>query len=128
MLPIFTVLTCLRLPKTKEQSNTLSTWGKLRQLDLVGIGIFVPLITCLVLALQWGGDQYTWSSKEVLPLLVATGTLCLVFAVQQYYMGDQATLPLRLLRSRILLFNISVIFSTAGALYLFTYYVSDSSP
>ncbi|KAJ5370253.1 uncharacterized protein N7496_006345, partial [Penicillium cataractarum] len=110
VVPIFTVLACLRLLKTEDQSNqsnTRSTWGKLRQLDLV----------------VWGGDRYAWSSKEVLPLLVVTGTLCLVFALQQYYIGDQATLPLRLLRSRILLFNVLVIFSTAGALYLFTYYL-----
>ncbi|KAA8652096.1 hypothetical protein EYZ11_004133 [Aspergillus tanneri] len=123
VIPIMTVLTFLQLPKTAEQSATTSTLARLHQLDLLGMALFLPLVICLVLALQWGGSEYAWNSRHVVPLLVVAGVLAVVFVVQQYYMGDQGTIPHRLLRSRVLDFSIVVIFATAGALYVFTYYL-----
>jgi MFS family permease len=125
-IPIISVLLFLRLPETDKQGAS-SSLSKLRQLDPVGMALFVPLIICFTLALQTGGTEYPWNSKQVILPLAMTGALLAAFGVQQAYMQEQATLPARLLRSRIMLSSIAVSFACSGALYVFTYYVSEKS-
>ncbi|KAJ5626255.1 hypothetical protein N7510_002564 [Penicillium lagena] len=121
-IPIMTVFFYLRLPKTDQQSSATGL-AKLRQLDLVGMALFVPLMVCFVLALQCGGTEYPWNSKQVIVLLSMTGALLVAFVAQQAYMKDKAMVPARLLRSRIFLFSVLVSFATSGALYVFTFYL-----
>lgn len=126
VVPIISVLFFLRLPETDKQA-THSSLAKLRQLDPIGMALFVPLAICFTLALQTGGTQYPWSSKQVVIPLAMTGVLLVAFAVQQAYMQEHATLPARLLRSRIMLSSVAVSFACSGALYVFTYYVSGKT-
>ncbi|KAJ5946595.1 hypothetical protein N7454_003434 [Penicillium verhagenii] len=84
--------------------------------------LFVPLVICFTLALQTGGTAYPWSSKQVIVPLALTGAFLVAFTLQQAYMQEHATLPARLLKSRIMLFSIAVSFACSGALYVFTYY------
>lgn len=43
----------------KSVKNLGSTWReKLDQFDVFGTLIFLPMIVCLLLALQWGGSKY----------------------------------------------------------------------
>ncbi|KAJ6103032.1 hypothetical protein N7486_005459 [Penicillium sp. IBT 16267x] len=122
VIPILSVLFFLRLPKTDKQA-TISSLAKLRQIDPIGMALFVPLVICFTLALQTGGTEYPWSSKQVVVPLAMTGALLVAFAAQQAYMQEHATLPARLLRSRIMIFSIAVSFACSGALYVFTYYL-----
>ncbi|KAJ5939561.1 hypothetical protein N7466_002695 [Penicillium verhagenii] len=122
IIPITSVLFFLRLPKTDKQAESSPT-TKLRQLDPVGMALFVPLVICFTLALQTGGTAYPWSSKQVIVPLALTGAFLVAFTVQQAYMQEHATLPARLLKSRIMLFSIAVSFACSGALYIFTYYL-----
>lgn len=123
VIPILSVLFFLRLPKTDKQAAH-SPIAKLRQLDPIGMALFVPLVICFTLALQTGGTEYPWSSKQVVIPLAMTGALLVAFVLQQAYMQEHATLPVRLLKSRIMLSSIAVSFACSGALYVFTYYVS----
>lgn len=56
------------------------------------------MVTCLLLALQWGGSKYEWKDVKVIVLLVISAVLSLVFARIQFYLSDNATLPPRILR------------------------------
>jgi hypothetical protein len=89
--------------------------------------LFVPLVVCLISALQWGGTVYAWGDVRLIVLLVVAGLLAVGFTAQQNYAGENATLPLKLFRSRTLVFGMIFIFSTSGTLYVFTYYVSDGA-
>jgi hypothetical protein len=35
-------------------------------MDYIGSGLILACITCLLLALQWGGNDYAWSSTSLL--------------------------------------------------------------
>jgi MFS family permease len=39
-------------------------WRQIARMDYVGSGLILACITCLLLALQWGGNDYPWSSKS----------------------------------------------------------------
>ncbi|OJJ44233.1 hypothetical protein ASPZODRAFT_751038 [Penicilliopsis zonata CBS 506.65] len=73
---------------------------KIENLDLLGTAVFIPMMTCLLLALEWGGITYSWSDLRIIACLVVFGVLFAVFAWRQYRAGDRATLPLRILRNR----------------------------
>lgn len=46
----------LKIPQ--RDSEKLPLKNKLKQLDFPGSALFIPGIICLLLALQWGGQQY----------------------------------------------------------------------
>lgn len=53
----------------------------------------MPAIICLVLALQWGGNQYAWSSPRVIATLVVFAVLFVAWIVLQWFQGEEATVP-----------------------------------
>jgi hypothetical protein len=70
----------------------------LKKLDLVGTLIIVPCITCLLLALQWGGTRYGWQNVVIISLLVVFGALALSLGFLLYKSGYKATVPVKILK------------------------------
>ncbi|KAK1589752.1 major facilitator superfamily transporter [Colletotrichum navitas] len=85
-----------------QENNVLgeSIFRRIMQLDLIGTAIFIPAIICLLLALQWGGSVYTWSSSTVIGLLIGFALMTAVFVAIQLWQGDRGTLPPKLFKDR----------------------------
>lgn len=73
---------------------------KLARLDIPGTLMVIPSVVCLIVALQSGGVKYRWNDSDIVALLVAFGVLFLAFAGWQYYQGDKATIPPRIIKNR----------------------------
>ncbi|KAJ5138012.1 hypothetical protein N7526_004245 [Penicillium atrosanguineum] len=73
---------------------------KLMQMDIPGTAVLVPEIVCLLLALQWGGQEYDWSDGRVVALLTLSGVLLVAFVAVQMCLPKTATLPPRLFKQR----------------------------
>ncbi|KAI1860003.1 uncharacterized protein JN550_011687 [Neoarthrinium moseri] len=73
---------------------------KLNKFDLLGTVFLVPSVTCLLLALQWGGIRFGWGNPRIIVLLVLFALLLAAFAWRQYRLGEAAILPPRILRMR----------------------------
>lgn len=69
-------------------------------LDLVGSALILGALICYLLALQDGGLTYAWSSSREIGLLVGFGVLLIVFFINEWWMGDNAIIPLRILFTR----------------------------
>ena len=107
----------------REIGQTTKLGQKLKQLDIIGMTLIIASICCLLLAMQWGGEKLPWNSSKVIGLFVGSGLMLILFFIVQWRLGDDATLPLSILKQR-------SIFS--GAWYLFflampTYVVSVES-
>ena len=88
-------------PTTRAKSLAAGGWkAKLEQFDIYGTLIFLPMIVCLLLALQWGGSKYPWSNGRIIGLFVAFGVLALLWGGIQHWKQDNATVPPRLIRQR----------------------------
>jgi MFS family permease len=72
------------------------------ELDLVGFALIAPAAVQLMLALQWGGSQYPWNSPTVIGLFCGAAGTALVWGVWNWYRGDEALIPLSLIRQRAL--------------------------
>lgn len=105
---MFIVFWVLQLPPPKD--DNISWKQKLISLDPIGTTLFFPSIVCLLLALQWGGVTYAWSSGRIIALLVVFGVLFLAFVCVQLWRKETATVPPRIFANR----NIS-----AGMLFTF---------
>lgn len=73
---------------------------KLMQLDIPGTLIVMPSVTCLIIALQFGGVKYGWSDSRIVVMLVVCAVLFIAFAMWQYHKGDNATIPPRIIKNR----------------------------
>lgn len=71
------------------------------QLDLPGFAFIFSSLVCFTLALQWGGQTKSWSDGSVISTLVMWVVLTIGFFVVEYFQGERAMIPLRLLKTRL---------------------------
>lgn len=92
---------------------------RIKRLDLPGVAVFVPAIFMILLALQWGGITYAWSSSRIIGLFVGGGVTLILFGIYQWRKGDMAMIPPNILTNRtVLLASISAMWGM-GAQSLF---------
>jgi hypothetical protein len=116
---IFLVL--LEFPKTEIEDLPMKK--KLARLDPLGTLIFVPTIVCLILALQWGGSTYAWSSWRIIVLFVFFGVGAVAFASVQVLMPNSASLPWPLIKQRTMSSATFYMLFLSGAMMLLAYYL-----
>ncbi|CAI7625962.1 unnamed protein product [Penicillium pancosmium] len=107
-------------PRMKPQQNIWDIFG---QFDPVGTVLFVASIICLLMTIQWGGSQYPWSDGRIIALLTAFGVLLVAWVIVQWRGGDNATVPLRVLRQRSVAFSTFYIFFGSASFVLLIYYL-----
>ncbi|KAB8235333.1 major facilitator superfamily domain-containing protein [Aspergillus alliaceus] len=108
------------------QKNTrvdLPWRAKLRGLDLLGTSVFVPAITSLLLALQWGGSKYGWRNARIIVLIALTVVPLGAFIWKEKKKGDNALLPGRIMRRCSLLAGMWFSFCNNSTLSVFKYYM-----
>ncbi|KAF2119343.1 major facilitator superfamily domain-containing protein [Lophiotrema nucula] len=73
---------------------------RIKRLDLIGVAIFIPPVVMILLALQWGGVTYAWSSGRIIGLFVGAGAILALFVLWQWRAGDNGMLPASIMFQR----------------------------
>ncbi|KAI1319742.1 major facilitator superfamily domain-containing protein [Xylariaceae sp. FL0255] len=109
-----------------RESNPDSKYFILRvlDLDLLGATISIGGIVMLLLALQWGGVTYPWSSSRIIGLLVGAGAVAILFICVQLWQGDKSILPPRFFRDWNILCAMLISFSFGASFFPLVYYLS----
>ncbi|MDG4803385.1 MDR family MFS transporter [Micromonospora sp. WMMD980] len=92
-LAILAIVVCwhvMRLVPFQRREHTV---------DWIGAALLVAGVSCLLLALSWGGTSYAWGSAVIVGLFVAGAVLGVAFLFQEARTREPI-LPLRLFRSR----------------------------
>lgn len=113
----------VRIPdidKTREIS-VLQTI--LTKLDLIGFTLFAPATIQLLLGLDYGGNKYAWNSATVIGLFCGAGATFIVFLIWEYFKGDEAMLPLSMMKQRGVWSSCLFAFFFFAALQLVIYYL-----
>ncbi|KAJ5645674.1 MFS toxin efflux pump [Penicillium longicatenatum] len=128
------VLLVLRLPSDNTAAR-LSIIERIKDLDLIGASLLIPAIICLILALQWGGNTYSWRSSQIIGLFVGFGLLAIIFAGFQIYLdkkdkengklekSGRATLPPSILKQRTIGSAALFAFFFSGSFFVLVYYI-----
>ncbi|KAF2190966.1 MFS general substrate transporter [Zopfia rhizophila CBS 207.26] len=120
---IIVTMLILHLPNQKLDSQAEGWVAKLKQLDPIGNLAFFPGIVCLVLALQWGGTEYSWKNARIIVLLVLCGVLCLVFVGIQIWKKENATVPPRIIKQRSVTASVWFGFFNGAGMMVLIYYL-----
>lgn len=87
-------ITLLRIPQQTAKPPATSVIRQLHHyLDLIGFVLFAPVILQLLLALQYGGNQFPWNSSRVIGLFCGSAANFVVWFFWNRHKGDRALLP-----------------------------------
>ncbi|CAG9962919.1 unnamed protein product [Clonostachys byssicola] len=114
-------------PSTEEEDQQRGQFSRLKsffsKLDVIGTTLLMPCMICLNLALQWGGTTLPWSNWRVILCLSMFGVTFILWCYVQYSRGDQATLPVRIMKQRSVASGTWFSFSHGALRSLIIYYI-----
>ncbi|ORY15983.1 major facilitator superfamily domain-containing protein [Clohesyomyces aquaticus] len=87
-------------------------------LNLGGSMSIIVSVCCFLLAIKWRGQSLPWSSTKIAGLFIVPGVLLVGFLAIEWKMGDDAAVPLSVLR------QCSI---ASGAVYLFLFSMPNFS-
>ncbi|KAI2602756.1 major facilitator superfamily domain-containing protein [Hypoxylon sp. NC1633] len=88
------VVVLLRIPEQTTKPKPTAVLVRLHQyLDLLGFVLFAAAVLQLILALQFGGNNYAWNSSQVIGLFCGSGVTGIVWFFWNRYKGEEALLP-----------------------------------
>lgn len=121
------VILLVRIPEQMPKQNPLVVFAKLHHyLDLVGFALFAPAVLQLLLALQYGGNQFAWKSSTVIGLFCGSGATFIVWLAWNRYKGDDALLPHSMIKQKVVwasgLFQAFMLSAVYGATYFLPIY------
>lgn len=93
------------------------------KLDLIGNFLIITSIVMILLALQWGGTTEPWSSARIIGLLVGGILEFIIFWGWQAYKGEDALIPLEMLRQRTVASSFGNSFMLSAMILIHSYYM-----
>lgn len=124
LLVIFFFLHLPPAPPQKQAAASLTLLDKAERLDPLGLLFLVPSIVCLILALQWGGTKYAWSSARIIVLLVVFSLALIGFLFIEYKFPDTAMAPPRVILNRSVGSSLFFTFMSSGGMMCAVYYLA----
>nr|AIJ02309.1 MFS transporter [Talaromyces funiculosus] len=122
---IVTLLLFYHPPEGASTEQTESIVQKVKQLDLIGCALFIPSIIMVMLAMEWGGEQYAWNSATIIGLFVGFAAEMIVFILWEIRTGEQAMIPFLLLGDQSVIFSILFAFFFMGSFVIPVYYLPE---
>lgn len=122
---IITLLMFFHPPEDASKRQGQSILHSVKQLDLIGCALFIPSIIMIMLALEWGGEQYAWDSATVIGLFIGFALEIIIFILWEVRKKEQAMIPFLLLKSRSIVFSILFAFFFMGSFVIPVYYLPE---
>ncbi len=115
------LLVALHLPSSPRPQQT---WMQLLwDLDPVGQMLFLPSIICVLIALQWPGTVYAWSSPRIIVLMAVFAILLVAFIINELWMGPKATIPPKVASQRTVAAASCFAFFNYAQFFIFVYFI-----
>jgi MFS family permease len=110
-------------PLEHPELSSIRLVEKLKRIDIIGLLLFIPAVTCLLFALESGGSTYPWNNGRIISLLILFGVLGIAFITFQYWKGAEANLPIHIITQRSVAAAIWNAFCNGAAFFLLIYYI-----
>ena len=120
---VFVGMLPIRFPMYQRQKTLWTFRHVVRNFDLLGFALFAPACVMLLLALQWGGVEYSWSSAAIIGLFCGSACAFASFFFWESCVGETAMMPLSLMRRRVIYSSLLTAFFQYGGMLVLTYYL-----
>ena len=105
-----------------HQPPKISFVQKMSQMDFSGVTLCIGFFVCYVLALQWGGLEKAWNDSSVIGTFVGFGILATLFILNEWWLGERASVVPRIMKHRRVLWcNVVITLNSAGFFILIYY-------
>ncbi|KAL4915046.1 major facilitator superfamily domain-containing protein [Aspergillus aurantiobrunneus] len=94
----FFIIFFFKNPAASKSDDPSPLGSKLLQLDPIGTLLVLASVTCYILAMQYGGQEYPWDSSVVIGLIVGFVLILAVVLGWELYMGNSAMAVPRLVK------------------------------
>ncbi|KAK4498656.1 hypothetical protein PRZ48_009166 [Zasmidium cellare] len=98
-------------------------WSNILRFDPLGNILLFASILCLLLALQWGGVEYSWSDGRVIALLTVFGILVILMVLVEVYNQKNAMMPARVAAQRTVASASLFAFCIGGSIFPVVYFL-----
>jgi MFS family permease len=130
------ILVLLHIPEQTQKQRAVAVLPQLhKHLDLIGFVLFAPALLQLLLALQYGGNQYPWDSSRVIGLFCGSGATFILWFVWNRYKGDDALIPYSMVKLRAVWASALFTSCMISAVYVSTFFlpiyfqaINDATP
>ncbi|KAF9237904.1 hypothetical protein DTO027I6_9717 [Penicillium roqueforti] len=113
------------LPEPKPKDPPLQILSSaIKSLDLPGFMLICPAVVMFLLGLQFGGNDYAWDSSVVIGLLVGAGATFVVFLIWEWNQGDNAMVPLAMLKHRVIWSAALTMFFSLSSVLVADFYIA----
>ncbi|KAI1265451.1 MFS toxin efflux pump [Xylariaceae sp. FL1019] len=121
----FTILVLVVLFRNPQSQDVPegSIPSKLKHLNISALFIFTGSIVSLLLALQWGGATYAWSSARIIALLVVSVVSFGAFLTLEMLRKGRATIPRSVILNRTSGLCVLYAFSSSAAFNVVDYFL-----
>lgn len=119
----FTLLCFSYVPPAEDSTIKTNLKDQITSLDLESLSLLVPSMVCLLLAVQYGGIKYEWTSATTFVLFAIFAVTMASFGILQNYKTDQASIPSRVFLNRNVYGGMMASFCISGSLVVVVYYV-----
>lgn len=96
-------------------------------MDYAGTVLLMGGLTTFVLAINWGGITFPWSSGRIIGLFVTSGVLFILLGIQQawaiFTTPVRRIIPIKLLRSKIVLLLFAITAASGASAFVPIYFV-----
>ncbi|KAJ5664935.1 MFS transporter [Penicillium maclennaniae] len=121
-LTLICMLCFFRPPSMQRDQSAIQ---RIKSLDFIGCGIFIPGIFMLLLAMMWGGTKENWDSATIIGLFVGAAVILILFVCWESHKGDDAMIPGTLIVRRTIAFSVLFSFCHFGSLGIMNYYLPE---
>ncbi|KGO36215.1 Major facilitator superfamily domain, general substrate transporter [Penicillium expansum] len=109
--------------KPKQPAREILRSVALQKFGFIGFVLFAPASIMLLLALQYGGNEYSWDSATVIGLICGSVATFVVFALWERHMGIEAMIPGHLVCDKIVLSSSLLSMMIFGFTMTLSYYL-----
>ncbi|ORX65322.1 MFS general substrate transporter [Anaeromyces robustus] len=95
LIAFFIIFFYFKMPTTKG-----NIWEKLCSIDYAGTLAMVGCVVCLLLALQWGGINYSWTSWQIILLFGLFALFFVIFLIIENKFAKEPIIPLEMFKVR----------------------------